>query len=43
MWEPLIYSQLARSTGDNLGLQLASEVGLGEEQSCETELLTCGI
>lgn len=27
MWEPLIYSQSARSTGDSLDLQLASEVG----------------
>lgn len=26
LWEPLIYSQWIRSTGDILGLQLASEV-----------------
>ena len=25
-WESLIYKQLFRSTGDNLGLQLASDV-----------------
>ena len=49
--EPLIYSQLVRTTGDNLGLQQASEAGGGgwagvvEEgrQSCGTEPLTWGI
>ena len=45
-WEPLIYSQSVRSTGNNLGLRLASEVGgggRGGRQSCRTEPLTCGI
>ena len=26
MWEPLVYSQVVGSAGDNLGLRLASEV-----------------
>ena len=40
LWEPLIHSQLVRSTG-LLGLRLASE-GSGW-RSCGTEALTCGI
>lgn len=42
-WEPLIYSQGVRSTGNNLGLRLASEEGREGRQSCRTELLNCGI
>lgn len=43
-WEPLIYSQLVGGTGNNLNLQLASEVdGVGGRQSCRTEPLPCGI
>ena len=45
--EPPIYSQLVRSTGDKLGLQLVSEVSMSGQgvggQSCGTEHLTCGI
>ena len=37
--EPLIYSELARSTSDNLDLLLASEIGW-KGQSCRTETLT---
>lgn len=29
-WEPLIYSQLDRSTGNNHGVRLPSEMGYGE-------------
>ena len=38
-----IYSWLVRSTGDNLGLQLGSEVGRVKKQSYRIEPLTCGI
>ena len=41
LWDPLIYSWLARSTGDNMDLQLMSEAGEGN--SCRTEPLICGI
>lgn len=39
-WEPLLHSQLIGSAGDNLDLQLASEVG-GAALWCWA--LTCGI
>lgn len=40
---PPICSSLVRSTGNNLGLRLASEVEGGDGQSCGTELSTCEI
>ena len=41
--EPSICSQLVRSTGNSLGLQLASEMVRQWEKSCKTEHLTCKI
>lgn len=42
-WKPLIYSWLVRSTGENLDLLLASEIGGWGVHSCRTKALTCGI